>query len=660
MALALLATGILIAPADPAERSSRPTAGRSVESLPAAPSAEAAPDTQSAAAAPQDVDASTCAAVGPCVAAAERAEPAYELKEVRHVTVTTFDGVQLDGWIALPTVPAGVRTPVVLQTSPYFDSFEPMQASLYRDPASPVNEPVAPGWWEDGELGVVARVHSPGFPPIRLIRRGYTLAYFSVRGTGSSGGCFEWGGANEQRDQVALVDWLAAQPWSNGRVGITGLSYMAYSAWQAAVQAPAALRTIITAGDVTNLYELAYTPQGARGMYTDIFHPEYELSRQLGGGLLSGRPDFAGHTACAPGLTAQKAIDLATGDRSSAYWTERALLPRLGSVKAAVLGTGGYFDVGGHEYQDAAIWGALPPRTPRVQFRGWWGHEFPTEINAWGTTLDLPSGATTWETVVTRWLDFYLKGRGPAPRTGVAYHQDQQLKWHEDRRWTPQPAKREALYLAGPELGRRPLDTATSFRSAPQPLDQTWTEHANGVEEEGSGFEQSLCGDPLGLSAKYQTAPLASAALLAGSPFVYLDVESDLSGGLVGAALYDVGPDFACTGPHYDGARWIADGAADLNYYETPYQTTPFPVATRRRVRIDLSDVTWSLEPGHRLVLLLSRGEVFQRGSTSLYPTISVHGPSHVVLPVAKGSVGGVRPPERYPQRPFTPAGYRD
>src|ERR671918_141114 len=54
--------------------------------------------------------------------------------------------------------------------------------------------------------------------PRFLVARGYAVAGFNVRGTGGSGGCLEFFGPKEQRDQAVLVEWLAAQPWSNGRV----------------------------------------------------------------------------------------------------------------------------------------------------------------------------------------------------------------------------------------------------------------------------------------------------------------------------------------------------------------------------------------------------------------------------------------------------------
>src|SRR2546426_2454590 len=48
-------------------------------------------------------------------------------------------------------------------------------------------------------------------------------------------------------DAAALIDWIAAQPWSDGRVGMHGGSYEGFTQWAAAKHMPKALKTIIPA-----------------------------------------------------------------------------------------------------------------------------------------------------------------------------------------------------------------------------------------------------------------------------------------------------------------------------------------------------------------------------------------------------------------------------
>src|SRR5437660_7756170 len=51
-------------------------------------------------------------------------------------------------------------------------------------------------------------------------------------------------------DAAALIDWIAAQPWSDGRVGMYGGSYSGFTAWAAAKHMPKALKAIMVGAPV--------------------------------------------------------------------------------------------------------------------------------------------------------------------------------------------------------------------------------------------------------------------------------------------------------------------------------------------------------------------------------------------------------------------------
>src|SRR4051794_14066966 len=64
-----------------------------------------------------------------------------------------------------------------------------------------------------------------------LAARGFALCRLDVRGTGSSPGiALDEYTARETQDGYEAVEWLAAQPWSNGRVGMWGISYGGFTA----------------------------------------------------------------------------------------------------------------------------------------------------------------------------------------------------------------------------------------------------------------------------------------------------------------------------------------------------------------------------------------------------------------------------------------------
>ena len=68
--------------------------------------------------------------------------------------------------------------------------------------------------------------------------RGYVVLMCSVRGTGGSAGTWTPFSAQEQRDNVDLIEWLATQPFSTGKVGQTGESYGGINSYRAAAAHP--------------------------------------------------------------------------------------------------------------------------------------------------------------------------------------------------------------------------------------------------------------------------------------------------------------------------------------------------------------------------------------------------------------------------------------
>jgi putative CocE/NonD family hydrolase len=75
-------------------------------------------------------------------------------------------------------------------------------------------------------------------------RNGYVFALVDVRGRGNSEGSFE-PFANDARDGHDVIEWLARQPWSDGKVTMWGGSYAGFDQWAALKEFPAHLRTIV-------------------------------------------------------------------------------------------------------------------------------------------------------------------------------------------------------------------------------------------------------------------------------------------------------------------------------------------------------------------------------------------------------------------------------
>ncbi len=91
------------------------------------------------------------------------------------------------------------------------------------------------------------------------VGRGYSRAVADVVGTGNSGGCYDYGGKREKETGHDLVEWMAKQKWSTGKIGMIGGSYDGTTATATATQAPTGLKTIIPEAAISRWYEYAYS-----------------------------------------------------------------------------------------------------------------------------------------------------------------------------------------------------------------------------------------------------------------------------------------------------------------------------------------------------------------------------------------------------------------
>jgi uncharacterized protein len=93
---------------------------------------------------------------------------------------------------------------------------------------------------------------------------GYVFALVDVRGRGNSGGEFE-AFANEPRDGHDVVEWLAKQPFCDGKVAMWGGSYAGFDQWATAKEFPSHLATIVAAAaahpglDYPSTHNVGYT-----------------------------------------------------------------------------------------------------------------------------------------------------------------------------------------------------------------------------------------------------------------------------------------------------------------------------------------------------------------------------------------------------------------
>ncbi|HZU14998.1 MAG TPA: CocE/NonD family hydrolase [Candidatus Dormibacteraeota bacterium] len=173
----------------------------------------------------------------------ERADP-YERTEDRdgmritwHAPIPMDDGVVLRADVFRPV--AEGRYPVILTYGVYgkglaFQEGYPAQwQKLLQDhPEVAVGSSNRYMNWETPD-------------PERWVPHGYALVRVDSRGAGWSPGVLDVNSAREIQDLYACIEWAGTRPWSNGRVGMLGISYYASNQWRVAALQPPHLTAII-------------------------------------------------------------------------------------------------------------------------------------------------------------------------------------------------------------------------------------------------------------------------------------------------------------------------------------------------------------------------------------------------------------------------------
>lgn len=154
-------------------------------------------------------------------------------KTVREAEMVEMkDGTNIYVEVVRPKNPG--RYGVILELSPYHGTLADRSGTR-----------ILPGPKENGEAIGLAGYFAP---------RGYAVVFADLRGTGRSEGCLDHLGPNDQSDAKEIVEWAAKQKWSNGRVGMTGHSYVGSTPQMAASRNPKGLVTIVPSAGLAAMY----------------------------------------------------------------------------------------------------------------------------------------------------------------------------------------------------------------------------------------------------------------------------------------------------------------------------------------------------------------------------------------------------------------------
>ena len=250
-------------------------------------------------------------------------------------------------------------------------------------------------------------------------QHGYVLVAQDVRGRNDSDGDF-YPYLNDFNDGHDTVEWIGAQPWCDGNVGMVGASYVGYVQWQAASMGSSYLKAIVPRVIGANMYETGWYQGGAFHLGTaamwamrydgrtrqDIFDynweqlfkklPLAELDREAGKDVHFFR-DWIAHP-----------------DYDD-YWRAQSIEERYPNIKVPVLQIGGWYDVlvrgTFHHFTEMRKHaGSELARQNQRAVVGPWIH------SACSTTFagELDFGAISMldlQEVELRWFDHWLKGK---------------------------------------------------------------------------------------------------------------------------------------------------------------------------------------------------------------------------------------------------------
>jgi uncharacterized protein len=157
------------------------------------------------------------------------------------------DGAVLRADVFLPSAPG--RYPVILTHGPYGKGLS-FQDGHFR------------GIWE-----MMTRAHPETAAhssnlyqvwetcdPERWCADGYAIVRADSRGSGTSPGVIDLLSPREVADHAACIEWAGAQDWSNGKVGLNGISYYAINQWLVAARQPEHLAAMFAFEGAADMY----------------------------------------------------------------------------------------------------------------------------------------------------------------------------------------------------------------------------------------------------------------------------------------------------------------------------------------------------------------------------------------------------------------------
>jgi uncharacterized protein len=440
----------------------------------------------------------------------------------QHVPVQMSDGVVLNAVVRRPDAPG--RFPVIVTITPY-----------------------------NGTNGAINVDND------YLVQRGYVQVVVDVRGTGESQGTWDNLGTHEQRDGYEAVEWAAAQPWSNGVVGMWGASYMAISQLFTAAQQPPHLKAIFPIVPMSDSYRDMVFPGGQNNTgfiplwlvlvsSGALIPPDYALDGNTSD-LARALGELGQHALNMPGFDANAELQAMAGDTSydGPFWKTTSPLEVVDNIRVPTFVVGGEHDI--FQRGEPLIYERLKQHVPTRLLIGPWTH------TQGSSGAGLPAdGVPSLDSIALRWFDQYLKGMqtdiGAIPR--VTQYVLGTGHWETRTDWPDPSLTPSRLYLASGNT----LDTAAP--TLPSTPDTFLQNPVSGVcTQSTSQWSAGLLApvpcttdnrlDEATSGVSYTTPPLAHDLQFDGPLFADVWVSTTASDAVVTVRVTDVSPDGTST-----------------------------------------------------------------------------------------------------------------
>ena len=395
--------------------------------------------------------------------------------------------------------------------------------------------------------------------------RGYAVVFADLRGTGKSTGCLDHLGQQDLSDSDDLLTWIGKQKWSNGRVGMTGHSYVGSTPSMAAATGNPVLKTIVPSAGLAAMYHHKFqygVPYFLQWVGPAEAYEELAINRYLLPQLGDAYGDSFGENVEWFGCGLPNSALISGDDFESGEYDDDEPFPwdanrdhRKGATKADIP----VFAVHGVNDNAARIpaldW--FHTRRGKSYDKAWigqWNHgsnNFPNDRTCLQHVVTpCPKSQDQWTLALHAWFDKHLAKRDvkTGPKVEV-FMNDHTV--YQPAEWTPRPANRQLKFYPQPigdgplgELGTKPVAEedagVDSYTADPRAGGGCVLVAGCGPAIENELSEPDEMGD---FALGWETKPFQKDVLLAGTPKLKLFESQSFERMHVITTLYDIAPD---------------------------------------------------------------------------------------------------------------------